>query len=401
MPEISVRGLEMPQSPIRKLAPLANDAKKRGIKVYHLNIGQPDLPTPQCGLDALKNIDRSILEYSPSQGFQSYREKLIPYYKKFNINITPDDIIITTGGSEAVLFAFMACLNPGDEIIVPEPAYANYMAFAISAGAKIRTIATSIEEGFALPRVEQFEKLINEKTRAIMICNPNNPTGYLYTRREMNQIRDLVRKYDLYLFSDEVYREYIYTGSPYISVLNLEGLEDNAVLIDSVSKRYSECGIRVGALITRNPEIRQAVMKFCQARLSPPLLGQIVAEASLDAPEEYYRDVYDEYVERRKTLIDGLNRIPGVYSPIPMGAFYTVAKLPVDDSEKFCRWCLTDFNYEGETVMMAPASGFYTAPGAGKNQVRIAYVLKKEDLQRALVVLKKALEQYPGRVDDE
>ena len=401
MPEISVRGLEMPQSPIRKLAPLANDAKKRGIKVYHLNIGQPDLPTPQCGLDALKNIDRSILEYSPSQGFQSYREKLIPYYKKFNINITPDDIIITTGGSEAVLFAFMACLNPGDEIIVPEPAYANYMAFAISAGAKIRTIATSIEEGFALPRVEQFEKLINEKTRAIMICNPNNPTGYLYTRREMNQIRDLVRKYDLYLFSDEVYREYIYTGSPYISVLNLEGLEDNAVLIDSVSKRYSECGIRVGALITRNPEIRQAVMKFCQARLSPPLLGQIVAEASLDAPEEYYRDVYDEYVERRKTLIDGLNRIPGVYSPIPMGACYTVAKLPVDDSEKFCRWCLTDFNYEGETVMMAPASGFYTTPGAGKNQVRIAYVLKKEDLQRALVVLKKALEQYPGRVDDE
>jgi len=401
MPEISVRGLEMPESPIRKLAPLANDAKKRGIKVYHLNIGQPDLPTPQCGLDALKKIDRKILEYSPSQGYLSYRQKLIPYYKKFNINITPDDIIITSGGSEAVLFAFMACLNPGDEIIVPEPAYANYMAFAISAGAKIRTITTSIEEGFALPKVEKFEELINEKTRAIMICNPNNPTGYLYTRREMNQIRDLVRKYDLYLFSDEVYREYIYTGSPYISVLNLEGLEDNAVLIDSVSKRYSECGIRIGTLITRNPEIRRAVMKFCQARLSPPLIGQIVAEASLDAPESYYRDVYDEYVERRKTLIDGLNRIPGVYSPIPMGAFYTVAKLPVDDSEKFCRWCLTDFNYEGETVMMAPASGFYTTPGAGINQVRIAYVLKKEDLQRALVVLRKALEQYPGRVDSD
>ena len=401
MPEISVRGLEMPESPIRKLAPLANDAKKRGIKVYHLNIGQPDLPTPQCGLDALKKIDRKILEYSPSQGYLSYRQKLIPYYKKFNINITPDDIIITSGGSEAVLFAFMACLNPGDEIIVPEPAYANYMSFAISAGAKIRTITTSIEEGFALPKVEKFEELINEKTRAIMICNPNNPTGYLYTRREMNQIRDLVRKYDLYLFSDEVYREYIYTGSPYISVLNLEGLEDNAVLIDSVSKRYSECGIRIGALITRNPEIRRAVMKFCQARLSPPLIGQIVAEASLDAPESYYRDVYDEYVERRKTLIDGLNRIPGVYSPIPMGAFYTVAKLPVDDSEKFCRWCLTDFNYEGETVMMAPASGFYTTPGAGINQVRIAYVLKKEDLQRALVVLRKALEQYPGRVDSD
>ena len=401
MPEISVRGLEMPESPIRKLAPLANDAKKRGIKVYHLNIGQPDLPTPQCGLDVLKKIDRKILEYSPSQGYLSYRQKLIPYYKKFNINITPDDIIITSGGSEAVLFAFMACLNPGDEIIVPEPAYANYMAFAISAGAKIRTITTSIEEGFALPKVEKFEELINEKTRAIMICNPNNPTCYLYTRREMNQIRDLVRKYDLYLFSDEVYREYIYTGSPYISVLNLEGLEDNAVLIDSVSKRYSECGIRIGALITRNPEIRRAVMKFCQARLSPPLIGQIVAEASLDAPESYYRDVYDEYVERRKTLIDGLNRIPGVYSPIPMGAFYTVAKLPVDDSEKFCRWCLTDFNYEGETVMMAPASGFYTTPGAGINQVRIAHVLKKEDLQRALVVLRKALEQYPGRVDSD
>lgn len=401
MPEISVRGLEMPESPIRKLAPLANTAKERGIRVFHLNIGQPDLPTPQCGLDALKKIDRKVLEYSPSQGYLSYRKKLIPYYKKFGINITPEDIIITSGGSEAVLFAFMACLNPGDEIIVPEPAYANYMAFAISAGAKIRTIATSIEEGFALPRVEKFEELINEKTRAIMICNPNNPTGYLYTRREMNQIRDLVRKYDLYLFSDEVYREYIYTGSPYISVLNLEGLEDNAVLIDSVSKRYSECGIRIGALITRNEEIRKAVMKFCQARLSPPLLGQIVAEASLDAPESYYRDVYDEYVERRKTLIDGLNRIPGVYSPIPMGAFYTVAKLPVDDSEKFCRWCLTDFNYEGDTVMMAPASGFYTTPGAGINQVRIAYVLKKEDLQRALFVLRKALEAYPGRVDDE
>lgn len=390
----------MPESPIRKLAPLAAEAKERGIRVFHLNIGQPDLPTPQCGLDALKKIDRKILEYSPSQGYLSYRQKLIPYYKKFNINITPDDIIITSGGSEAVLFAFMACLNPGDEIIVPEPAYANYMAFAISAGAKIRTIATSIEEGFALPKVEKFEELINEKTRAIMICNPNNPTGYLYTRREMNQIRDLVRKYDLYLFSDEVYREYIYTGSPYISVLNLEGLEDNAVLIDSVSKRYSECGIRIGALITRNPEIRKAVMKFCQARLSPPLIGQIVAEASLDAPESYYRDVYDEYVERRKTLIDGLNRIPGVYSPIPMGAFYTVAKLPVDDSEKFCRWCLTDFNYEGDTVMMAPASGFYTTPGAGIDEVRIAYVLKKEDLQRALVVLRKALEQYPGRVND-
>ena len=401
MPEISVRGLEMPESPIRKLAPLANAAKSKGIKVYHLNIGQPDLPTPQCGLDALKKIDRKVLEYSPSQGYLSYRTKLVDYYKKFDIEVTPDDIIITAGGSEAVLFAFMSCLNPGDEIIVPEPAYANYMAFAISAGAKIRTIATSIEEGFALPKVEKFEELINEHTRAIMICNPNNPTGYLYTRREMNQIRDLVKKYDLYLFSDEVYREYIYTGSPYISAMHLKGIEENVVLIDSVSKRYSECGIRVGALITKNEEIRKAVMKFCQARLSPPLIGQIVAEASLEAPEEYYREVYDEYVERRKCLIDGLNRIPGVYSPIPMGAFYTVAKLPVDDSEKFCRWCLESFNYENETVMMAPASGFYTTPGSGRNEVRIAYVLKREDLNRALFILRKALEEYPGRIDEE
>ena len=387
----------MPQSPIRKLAPLAAQAKQRGIKVYHLNIGQPDLPTPQCGLDALKHIDRKVLEYSPSQGYLSYRKKLVNYYAKFNINVSPDEIIITSGGSEAVLFAFMSCLNPGDEIIVPEPAYANYMAFAISAGAKIRTIATTIDEGFSLPKVEKFEELINDKTRAIMICNPNNPTGYLYTRREMNQIRDLVKKYDLYLFSDEVYREYIYTGSPYISAMHLTGIEDNVILIDSVSKRYSECGIRVGALITHNSEVRKAVMKFCQARLSPPLIGQIIAEASLDAPEEYYRNVYDEYVERRKCLIDGLNRIPGVYSPIPMGAFYTVAQLPVDDSEKFCRWCLEEFNYEGETVMMAPASGFYTTPGAGCNQVRLAYVLKKEDLRRALVVLAKALEAYPEK----
>ena len=401
MPQISVRGLEMPESPIRKLAPLAVAAKQRGVKVYHLNIGQPDLPTPEVAIEAIRNIDRKILEYSPSQGNLSYREKLVDYYRKYNIHVTPDDIIITCGGSEAVLLAFMSCLNPGDAIIVPEPAYANYMAFAISAGAKIRTIATTIEEGFSLPKVEKFEELINERTRAILICNPNNPTGYLYTRREMHQIRDLVKKYDLYLFSDEVYREYIYTGSPYISACHLEGIEQNVVLIDSVSKRYSECGIRIGALITKNPEVRAAVMKFCQARLSPPLIGQIAAEASLDAPEEYSRNVYDEYVERRKCLIDGLNRIPGVYSPIPMGAFYTVAKLPVDDSEKFCRWCLEKFSYEGQTVMMAPASGFYTTPGAGRNQVRIAYVLNKEDLVSALVVLRKALEAYPGRVDEE
>lgn len=397
MPSISERGERMPQSPIRKLAPLANAAKKRGINVYHLNIGQPDLPTPQVALDAIKNIDRKILEYSPSQGFLSYREKLVTYYAKYNINVSTDDIIVTSGGSEAVLFAFLSCLNPGDEIIVPEPAYANYMAFAVSAGAVIRTIATTIEEGFSLPKVEKFEELINDRTRAILICNPNNPTGYLYTRREMNQIRDLVKKYDLYLFSDEVYREFIYTGSPYISACHLEGIEQNVILIDSVSKRYSECGVRVGALITKNAEVRNAVMKFCQARLSPPLLGQIVAEASIDADEDYSRDVYDEYVERRKCLIDGLNRIPGVYSPVPMGAFYTTVQLPVDDAEKFCTWCLTDFSYENETVMMAPAAGFYTTPGAGKDQVRIAYVLKKENLVRALFLLRKALEAYPGK----
>ena len=388
----------MPASPIRKLAPLSDAAKARGIKVYHLNIGQPDLPTPQAAIDAIRNIDRRVLEYSPSAGFRSYREKLTRYYEKFNIHLTADDIIITSGGSEAVLFAFMSCLNPGDEIIVPEPAYANYMAFAISAGAVIRTVTTTIEEGFSLPKVEKFEELINERTKAILICNPNNPTGYLYTRREMNQIRDLVKKYDLFLFSDEVYREFIYTGSPYISACHLEGIENNVVLIDSVSKRYSECGIRVGALITKNEEVRKAVMKFCQARLSPPLIGQIAAEASLDVDDDYLRDNYDEYVERRKCLIDGLNRIPGVYSPIPMGAFYTVARLPVDDADKFCAWCLSEFEYEGETVFLAPASGFYTTPGLGRDEVRIAYVLKKEDLVRALFVLEKALEAYPGRI---
>ena len=397
MPGISHRGEEMPSSPIRKLTPLANDAKARGVKVYQLNIGQPDLPTPQKALDALHNVGRDVLEYSPSQGFLSLREKLVDYYSRYNINLTPDDVIVTSGGSEAVLFAFLACLNPGDEIIVPEPAYANYMAFAVSAGAVIKSVTSTIETGFALPSVEKFEELITERTKAILICNPNNPTGYLYTRAEMNRIRDLVKKYDLYLFSDEVYREFIYTGSPYISACHLEGIEENVVLIDSVSKRYSECGIRIGALVTKNTAVRDAVMKFCQARLSPPLVGQIVAEASIEGTEEYAAEVYEEYVERRKCLVDGLNRIPGVYSPIPMGAFYTVARLPVDDAEKFCAWCLSEFNYEGETVMMAPASGFYTTPGAGRDEVRIAYVLKKDDLQRALVVLQKALETYPGR----
>lgn len=394
MPDISQRGLEMPSSPIRKLTPLANDAKARGIKVYHLNIGQPDLPTPQKALDALKEVDRSVLEYSPSQGFLSLREKLARYYGKFRIELTPDDIIVTSGGSEAVLFAFLACLNPGDEIIIPEPAYANYMAFAVSAGAVIKTVTSTIETGFSLPPVEKFEELITERTKAMLICNPNNPTGYLYSRSEMAQIRDIVKKHNLYLFSDEVYREFIYTGSPYISACHLEGIEDNVVLIDSVSKRYSECGIRIGALVTKNKAVRDAVMKLCQARLSPPLLGQIVAEASIEGSEEYESEVYEEYVERRKCLVDGLNKIRGVYSPIPMGAFYTVARLPVDDAEKFCAWCLSDFSYEGETVMMAPASGFYSTPGLGRDEVRIAYVLNKEDLQRALYILEKALEAY-------
>ena len=394
MPVISQRGIEIPSSPIRKLTPLANNAKARGIKVYHLNIGQPDLPTPESALDAVRRVDRKVLEYSPSQGFLSLRKKLAEYYSKYRIELSPDDIIVTSGGSEAVLFAFMTCLNPGDEIIIPEPAYANYMAFAVSAGAVIKTVPSSIETGFALPPVEKFEELITERTKAILICNPNNPTGYLYSRKEMNQIRDLVKKYDLYLFSDEVYREFIYTGSPYISAFHLDGLENNVVLIDSVSKRYSECGIRIGALVTKNKDVRDAVMKFCQARLSPPLLGQIVAEASIEGTEEYSADVYEQYVERRKCLIDGLNKIPGVYSPIPMGAFYTMVRLPVDDAEKFCSWCLTDFDFEGETIMMAPGNGFYATPGMGRDEVRIAYALNIEDLKRAVLVLEKALEAY-------
>lgn len=389
--------MDMPQSPIRKLVPLSNDAKRRGLKVYHLNIGQPDLPTPAEGLEALKHIDRTILEYSPSEGLLSLRKKLKDYYERFNINVDVDDIIVTAGGSEAVLFAFMACLDPGDEIIVPEPAYANYMAFAISCGAKIVTVPSSIETGFALPSVEEFEKLITPRTKGILICNPNNPTGYLYTMKEMIQLRDLVKKYDLYLFSDEVYREFCYTGAPYISAFHLPGIEEQVVLIDSVSKRYSECGIRIGAIITKHKELKKSIMKFCMARLSPPLLGQIVAEASIDAAPEYMLMNYNEYVERRKFLIDGLNRIPGCYSPIPMGAFYTVVSLPVDDADKFCEWCLKEFDYEGQTIFMAPASGFYTTPGAGKNEVRMAYVLKKEDLAAALKVLAEALKAYPGR----
>ncbi len=394
MPQTSQRGQLMPESPIRKLVPLSDKAKERGVKVYHLNIGQPDLHTPAIALETIKKIDRKILEYSPSDGIKSLRLKLAEYYKKFNINVTEKEIIITTGGSEAVNFAFMACLDPGDEIIVPEPAYANYTAFAIGAGAVVKPVVSTIEEGFALPPVEKFEELITPRTKGILICNPNNPTGYLYTQDEMNRIRDLVKKYDLYLFSDEVYREFCYTGAPYISAFHLKGIEENVILFDSVSKRYSECGIRVGALVTKNKEVYKNVMKFCQARLSPPLLGQIAAEASMNTPEEYMLEMYNEYVGRRKFLIDGLNRIPGVYSPIPMGAFYTVARLPIDDADKFCAWLLSDFEYEGQTVMMAPASGFYTSCELGKNEVRIAYVLDKKELAKALEVLQKALETY-------
>ncbi len=392
--EISDRAQNMPQSPIRKLAKYADAAKRNGIHIYHLNIGQPDIQTPSCALEAVHNFNQKILDYSPSQGTKSLRTKMVGYYAEYGIDLSPDEIIITSGGSEAIMFAYMACLNPGDEIIVTDPSYANYMAFAISCGAVVKSVKTHIEDGFKLPPVEEFEKQITDKTRAILICNPNNPTGYLYTKQEMLQLRDLVKKYNLYLFSDEVYREFIYTKRPYISACHMEGIEDNVILVDSVSKRYSECGIRIGALITKNRQVRQAVMKFCQARLSPPLIGQAIAEASLSTPQEYMEEVYDEYLSRRNYLIDQLNQIPGVFAPTPMGAFYTMVQLPVDDTDKFCQWCLTDFQYEGQTVMMAPGSGFYTDPEEGRKQVRMAYVLNKEDLSKAMIVLRKALETY-------
>lgn len=397
MPQISERGLQMPASPIRKLSPLSDAAKARGVKVYHLNIGQPDLPTPQVALDAIKSIDRTTLEYSPSDGYKFYRDNLVKYYAKFDINLSANEIIVTAGGSEAVLYAFMACLNPGDEILVSEPAYANYMAFAVSAGAVIKTIPTSIDNGFELPSFDVLEGLISEKTKGVLICNPNNPTGYVYTADEMEKIRQLVKKYNLYLFSDEVYREFIYSDDPYISACHLEDIEENVVLIDSVSKRYSECGIRIGCLITKNKKVHDTVMKFCQARLSPPLIGQIAANASLEADEEYMSSNFEEYRNRRDFLIDRLNKIPGVHAPTPMGAFYTVASLPVEDADEFCAWCLSDFQYENQTIFLAPASGFYITPGMGKNEVRFAYVLKIDDFDKALTVLEKALEAYMNR----
>jgi aspartate aminotransferase len=396
MPQSSNRGMAMPFSPIRKLVPLANKAKAKGIKVFHLNIGQPDIATPVIALDAIRNIDRKILEYSPSEGILSFREKLTGYYRKYNIDVNAGEIIVTTGGSEAITFAFIACLNPGDEIIVPDPAYANYITFAISAGVDVKSIPSGIEDGFALPPAEEFEKYITPKTRGILICNPNNPTGHLYSKEELLKIRDIVKKYDLFLFSDEVYREFCYTADPYISAFHLEGIEQNVILLDSVSKRYSECGIRIGMLVTRNKEVYQNVLKLCQARLSPPLLGQIVAEASLDVDREYMSGIYNEYIQRRDFLIEGLNRIPGVFSPTPMGAFYTVARLPVENADHFCEWLLSDYQLDGQTLFIAPASGFYSTPGCGANEARIAYVLNRDDLAICLKILEEALKVYPG-----
>lgn len=383
----------MPSSPIRKLAPLAVAAKKEGVKVYHLNIGQPDLPTPQKGLDALKDVTRKTLEYSPSEGYPGLREKLVGYYKKYGIDVSADEIIVTCGGSEAILLGFLTCLNPEDEIIMVEPGYANYISFAQTAHITVKTVTSHIEEGFKLPPVEAFEKAITPRTKAILLCNPSNPTGYVYTPEELQKIKEIVVKHNLFLFSDEVYREFVYNGKPYLSAMQL-GIPENVIMIDSVSKRYSECGIRIGMLVTHNKQVHDTVMKFCQARLSPPLLGQIVAEASIEGTEEYSKECFDEYKARRDFFIKGLNEIPGVYSPMPEGAFYTVASLPVEDTEAFCRWLLTDFRLNGETVMMAPAAGFYSTPGLGKNQVRMAYVLKEEDLAKALKILRAALATY-------
>jgi aspartate aminotransferase len=394
MPQLSQRGAEMPASPIRKLVPYAENAKKRGIKVYHLNIGQPDIKTPEAAMKKLKQAEIPIAEYTHSAGLESYRKGLAGYYKKIGIDVDFNDIIVTTGGSEAILFAFFVCLNPGDEVIVPEPFYTNYNGFAIQAGVKIVPIRSSIEEDFALPAISEFEKLINPRTKAILVCNPNNPTGYLYSKEELLHLRELVLNHRLFLFADEVYREFCYDGAEHFSVMQLEGLDQHAVLFDSVSKRYSECGVRIGALVSRNKKIIESALKYAQARLSPPLFGQIVGEASLETGTEYFTEVYNEYISRRNFVIEALNKIPGVYAPMPKGAFYSILRLPVEDAEHFCIWLLNEYNYENETVMFAPASGFYSTPGAGKNEVRIAYVLKVEDLKRAVLVLEKALEEY-------
>ena len=397
MPKLSDRGKAMPASPIRKLVPYAEEARRKGKKVYQLNIGQPDIDTPEIALNAIKNLDKTVLEYSHSAGYESYRRKLAGSYRKIGLNIDYTDIIVTTGGSEAILFTLLSCLEPGDEVIIPEPFYANYNGFAIAAGVKIVPVTSRIENDFALPPVVELEKKISPRTRAIIICNPNNPTGYLYTEAELDQLKGIVKKHDLFLMADEVYREFCYGGNRHKSVLELDGIEQNTIMFDSVSKRYSACGVRVGAIVTKNRDIINTALKFAQARLSPPGLGQIVAEAALETPESYFEDVNQEYLERRDLLVEGLNKIEGVYCPKPNGAFYTTVKLPVDDAETFAQWILTDFEHENQTVMVAPAAGFYSTPGLGKNEVRIAYVLKKEDLVNAIECLKIALEAYPGR----
>ncbi|MGE8293674.1 pyridoxal phosphate-dependent aminotransferase [Sphingobacterium sp. GVS05A] len=399
MPVISEKGLNMPASPIRKLTPYADQAKKEGKKIYHLNIGQPDIQTPEIMLNALKNIDFKVWAYTPSEGTASYRKKLAEYYNKLNYNIEPTDILVTNGGSEAITITMQACLNEGEEVIIPEPFYANYNGFACSSDIVIKPIMSYIESGFALPSIAEFEKVITEKTKAICICNPNNPTGYLYSREELEALRELCLKYDLYLFSDEAYREFCYDGREFISPMHLEGLENNVVIFDTVSKRYSACGARIGCIITKNKELYQTALKFAQARLSPSLEGQIAGEAAVDTPDSYFEAVSKEYTARRDVLVSGLNAIDGVYSPNPGGAFYVVAKLPIDNADKFCQWILEEFSYNNETVMMAPATGFYSTEGAGTNEVRLAYVLNQNDLKNALTCLEKALEVYPGRTN--
>lgn len=398
MPILSNKAVNMPESPIRKLVPYAEKAKASGKTVYHLNIGQPDIETPEVALNAIKNIDRKVIEYSHSAGFESYRNKLSAYYKSININIEPNEIIVTTGGSEALTFGFMTTCNPGDEIIIPEPFYANYNGFAVAAGLNVVPVTASIENGFALPPVEEFEKKITSKTKAIVICNPGNPTGYLYSKEELEKLRDIVKKHDLFLFADEVYREFCYDGAQPFSVMNLEGIDQNVILIDSVSKRYSMCGARIGCLISRNKEVMAAALKFGQARLSPPTIDQIASEAALNTPQSYFDDVVTEYVKRRNIMVEGLNKIPGVFCPKPSGAFYCVAKFPVDSAERFCQWLLEEFEYEGATVMMAPASGFYSTKGQGEQEARIAYVLNQDSLRKAVKCLEEALKVYPGKV---
>ena len=397
MTSISEKGKAMPASPIRKLVPYAEEAKRKGRKVYHLNIGQPDIPTPEVALNAIRNLDLKVIEYSHSAGNESYRLKLAAYYRKIGINIDHTEILITTGGSEAILFALMTCLNPGDEVIIPEPYYANYNGFATTAGVKIVPVTSYIANDFALPPIPEIEKKITPKTKGIIVCNPNNPTGYLYSKEKLFHLRDIVKRHDLYLFSDEAYREFCYDGAEHFSSMNLEGIEKNVILIDSVSKRYSECGVRIGALITRNKEVISTALKFAQARLSPPGLGQIAGEASIDTPPEYFREVNKEYTARRNYMVAALNKIPGVYCPKPKGAFYTMVRLPVDNADKFAQWLLEDFEYKNQTVMVAPASGFYSDPSSGKDEVRIAYVLKIYDLKNAMETLAEALKVYPGR----